>query len=338
VDALNTTRSGSPNVQLWRAIGLIAAGTIAATAIGRLEWAPSPIAVAMLLGLALSPFVRLGESSPVSSIGRIALRTGVVLLGFRITLDEIAGLGAVTLVMAVVVSVSVLTATVWLGRRTSVGRELATLLGVGSAICGASAVAAAGTTIDSSDEETAYAIATVTLIGTVATFALPAVGSLVGLGDRDLGIWIGMMVHDVGQVVAASTTVGDAALTAAVPVKLVRVLLLVPVLTVLARSSLAPRRPVGDEHPRGLHRLRGLMPGFLALFILASIISSTGVIPEPLAELAADAEKILFTAALFAIGVSVHAPTLRRIGPRPAFVSAAIWAVACATTLVILRA
>jgi uncharacterized membrane protein YadS len=62
------------------------------------------------------------------------------------------------------------------------------------------------------------------------------------------------------------------------------------------------------------------------------------VIPEPLAELAADVEKVLFTAALFAIGVSVHAPTLRRIGPRPAFMSAVIWAVACATTLVILRA
>jgi uncharacterized integral membrane protein (TIGR00698 family) len=325
-------------VQIWRALALIGAGTIAATAIGELDRAPSPIAVAMLLGLLASPFVHLDESSPVPVIGKFALRTGVVLLGFRITLDEIADLGAVTLVMAVVVSVSVLAATVWIGRRTSVGRTLATLLGVGSAICGASAVAAAGTTIESSDEDTAYAIATVTLIGTVATFALPALGSWAGLGDRDLGIWIGMMVHDVGQVVAASTTVGDVALTAAVPVKLVRVLLLVPVLTVLARSSLAPRRAPEEAVPGRLQRVRGLVPGFLALFILASIISSTGVIPDGLADLAADVEKILFTAALFAIGVSVHAPTLRRIGMRPALTSAAIWSVAALTTLVILRA
>jgi uncharacterized integral membrane protein (TIGR00698 family) len=271
-------------------------------------------------------------------IGKFALRTGVVLLGFRITLDEIADLGAVTMVMAVVVSVSVLAATVWIGRHTSIGRTLATLLGVGSAICGASAVAAAGTTIESSDEDTAYAIATVTLIGTVATFALPAIGSWAGLGDRDLGIWIGMMVHDVGQVVAASTTVGDVALTAAVPVKLVRVLLLVPVLTVLARSSLAPRREPGAEVPGRVQRIRGLVPGFLALFIVASIISSTGVIPDELADLAADVEKILFTAALFAIGVSVHAPTLRRIGLRPALTSTVIWSVAALATLAILRA
>jgi uncharacterized membrane protein YadS len=81
-----------------------------------------------------------------------------------------------------------------------------------------------------------------------------------------------------------------------------------------------------------------LVPGFLALFILASIISSTGVIPDGLADLAADVEKILFTAALFAIGVSVHAPTLRRIGMRPALTSAAIWSVAALTTLAILRA
>jgi uncharacterized integral membrane protein (TIGR00698 family) len=325
-------------VQIWRAVALIAAGTIAATAIGELDRAPSPIAVAMLLGLIASPFVHLGESSPVPVIGKFALRTGVVLLGFRITLDEIADLGAVTLVMAVVVSVSVLAATVWIGRRTQIGRTLATLLGVGSAICGASAVAAAGTTIESSDEDTAYAIATVTLIGTVATFALPALGSWAGLGDRDLGIWIGMMVHDVGQVVAASTTVGDVALTAAVPVKLVRVLLLVPVLTVLARSSLAPQREPDADVPGRIHRLRGLVPGFLALFIVASIISSTGVIPDGLVEVASDVEKILFTAALFAIGVSVHAPTLRRIGLRPALTSTAIWSVAALTTLVILRA
>ena len=152
---------------------LIVAGTLAATAIGELDRAPSPIAVAMLLGLLASPFVHLGDSSPVPVIGKFALRTGVVLLGFRITLDEIADLGPVTLLMAVAVSVSVLAATVWIGRRTAIGRTLATLLGVGSAICGASAVAAAGTTIESSDEDTAYAIATVTLIGTVATFALP---------------------------------------------------------------------------------------------------------------------------------------------------------------------
>jgi uncharacterized integral membrane protein (TIGR00698 family) len=323
---------------MLRAVALIAAGTIAATAIGELDRAPSPIAVAMLLGLLASPFVHLGESSPVPVIGKFALRTGVVLLGFRITLDEIADLGAVTMVMAVVVSVSVLAATVWIGRRTSIGRTLATLLGVGSAICGASAVAAAGTTIESSDEDTAYAIATVTLIGTVATFALPAIGSWAGLGDRDLGIWIGMMVHDVGQVVAASTTVGDVALTAAVPVKLVRVLLLVPVLTVLARSSLAPRREPGAEVPGRVQRIRGLVPGFLALFIVASIISSTGVIPDELADLAADVEKILFTAALFAIGVSVHAPTLRRIGLRPALTSTVIWSVAALATLAILRA
>lgn len=325
-------------MRIWRAVALIAAGTIAATAIGELDRAPSPIAVAMLLGLLASPFVHLGESSPVPVIGKFALRTGVVLLGFRITLDEIADLGAVTLVMAVVVSLSVLAATVWIGRRTAIGRTLATLLGVGSAICGASAVAAAGTTIESSDEDTAYAIATVTLIGTVATFALPALGSWAGLGDRDLGIWIGMMVHDVGQVVAASTTVGDVALTAAVPVKLVRVLLLVPVLTVLARSSLAPRREPDAEVPGRIHRLRGLVPGFLALFIVASIISSTGVIPDGLVEVASDVEKVLFTAALFAIGVSVHAPTLRRIGLRPALTSAAIWSVAALATLVILRA
>jgi uncharacterized integral membrane protein (TIGR00698 family) len=325
-------------VRIWRALALIIAGTIAATAIGELDRAPSPIAVAMLLGLLASPFVHLDEASPVPVIGKFALRTGVVLLGFRITLDEIADLGAATLVMAVVVSVAVLAATVWIGRRTSIGRTLATLLGVGSAICGASAVAAAGTTIESSDEDTAYAIATVTLIGTIATFALPALGSWAGLGDRDLGIWIGMMVHDVGQVVAASTTVGDVALTAAVPVKLVRVLLLVPVLTVLARSSLAPRRAPDAEIPGRIHRLRGLVPGFLALFIVASIISSTGVLPDGFVEVASDVEKILFTAALFAIGVSVHAPTLRRIGMRPALTSAAIWSVAALTTLVILRA
>jgi uncharacterized integral membrane protein (TIGR00698 family) len=320
------------------AVGLVAVGTAAATAIGQLDFAPSPIAVALVLGLAASPWAPLGEGSQVSTIGKLALRTGVVLLGFRITVDDLTDLGAATIVLAVGVSLVVLAATVWIGRRLDLGRRLSTLLGIGSAICGASAVAAAGTTMEASEEETAYAIATVTLIGTVATFALPALGSWVGLDDRELGIWIGMMVHDVGQVVAASTAVGDAALTAAVPVKLVRVLLLVPVLVVLAGSSL--RATPDDRAPQSAsaRRLYRLIPAFVALFILASVISSTGVIPDGLADLAADVEKILFTAALFAIGISVHAPTLRRIGLRPALTSAAIWSIAALTTLGILRA
>lgn len=321
----------------WQAAALIAAGTLAATIIGDLDGAPSPIAVSLLLGLIASPFVRLGEGSPVPTIGRLALRTGVVLLGFRITLDDIAELGIVALALTVLVSLAVLFSTVWIGRRLSLGPKLATLLGIGTAICGASAVAAAGTTIESKQEDTAYAIATVTLIGTVATFALPAIGPWIGLGDRDLGIWIGMMVHDVGQVVAASTTVGDVALTSAIPVKLVRVLLLVPVLALLARTSLAPRRNHADR-PTGAARVRGLVPGFVALFIVASLISSTGVIPDGVADVASDVERVLFTAALFAIGVSVHLPALRRIGPRPAVISTAVWVLACATTAAILRA
>lgn len=322
----------------WRALGLIAAGTVAATLIGEIDQAPSPIAVALLLGLAASPFVRLGDASPVPKLGRFALRTGVVLLGFRITVDDIADLGAVTLGLAVVVSVTVLMATVWISRRLSIGRRLGTLLGVGSAICGASAVAAAGTTIDADDEETAYAIATVTLIGTFATFALPVAGSWIGLDDHDLGVWIGMMVHDVGQVVAAATTVSDTALKAAVPVKLVRVLLLVPVLAILAGSSLA--RTTNSEPtatPSAIGRLRGLVPVFVALFIVASMVSSTGIVPDGLADAAADVERVLFTSALFAIGVSVHVPTLRRIGLRPAAVSAVVWCVACAATATVLR-
>jgi uncharacterized integral membrane protein (TIGR00698 family) len=319
------------------AIGLVAVGTVAALAIGRLDLAPSPIAVALLLGLAASPWVRLGKSSEVSKIGKFALRTGVVLLGFRITVDDLADLGVATIVLAIVVSMVVLFATVWIGRRRSFGQNLSTLLGVGSAICGASAVAAAGTTIEANEEETAYAIATVTLIGTVATFALPLTGSWIGLGDRDLGIWIGMMVHDVGQVVAASTAVGDVALTAAVPVKLVRVLLLVPVLVVLASRSFTAGTGTA-EAPVSVRRLYRLIPAFVALFVAASIVSSTGVIPERITEFTADLERILFTAALFAIGVSVHLPTLRRIGPRPALTSAFVWCLACAATALVLRA
>jgi uncharacterized membrane protein YadS len=87
-----------------------------------------------------------------------------------------------------------------------------------------------------------------------------------------------------------------------------------------------------------VQRVIGLVPGFVALFLLASIIASTGVIPDRLVEISSDVERVLFTAALFAIGVAVHLPTLRRIGPRPALISTVVWCAACATTAVVLRA
>lgn len=147
-------------------------------------------------------------------------------------------------------------------------------MATGYSICGASAIAAVEPFADASEEEVAYSIALVTLCGTLAIFTLPGLGSLLGLTATEFGAWVGASVHDVGQAVAAASTHGEVSLKLATLVKLTRVALLAPL---LAGVAIAARRRQGDAALEGAKR-PPLLPLFILLFLVASAITSTGVL------------------------------------------------------------
>jgi uncharacterized integral membrane protein (TIGR00698 family) len=235
---------------------------------------------------------------------RTLMRTGIVLLGARLSLAQLAGLGWRALLLTVLLVLAAFAGTWLLGRAFRLPGEQPLLLAAGFSICGASAIAAVTAARGSRYRDAAAPVALVTLCGTLAIAVLPALGQLLHLQVGSFGFWVGASVHDVGQVVATAQTAGPAALAIAVVVKLVRVAMLAPM---VAAVTLHGRRTAGAGASRP-----PVVPLFLAGFLAMVLLRSTGWLPPGLLAAISAVQDILLAAALFALGASVRLRELVR--------------------------
>lgn len=309
---------------LWHVLpglALAAIGSLAAVLLSRLASGLSAISVAVVLGIIVANTAQLPRvmGPGLSIAAKQILRIGVVLLGFRLALQDVVALGPGAFFLIVSVSTGTLTGVMWLGRSLGLSRGLSMLAGVGFAICGASAIAAAQGTVKAKEEEVTAALGLVLLFGTISIGLLPLMAGLLDLPSAVAGAWIGASVHDVGQAVAAAEIVGEGALEVAVLVKIGRVLLLGPVMIILAvlmRKEQASKS--SSENVR-------LLPWFVLAFILAVLMRSIDVIPESGLAAIASAEGACFGVALFALGTDVRLSRLRALGWRPVVLGAISW-------------
>src|SRR5699024_4215079 len=250
------------------------------------------------------------------------LRLGIVLLGLQIPLGVVLGLGP-WVIVSIIAAVGL---TFWItmvtGRWLKISRSQRLLMASGFSICGAAAVAATDSVTDSDEDEVATALGMVVVYGTTMILLMPALSGIFGLSAEQAGVWIGLSTHEVAQVIAAGGIIGGGALSIAVTVKLARVLMLAPVLAGIAWAE--RRRPQAIEHSGPLHggKRPPLVPLFVLGFIGCVVISSLGIIPDPVAETLQSVQMILLSTAMFALGLSVHLPSLIRIGGRPAALGA----------------
>ena len=297
-------------------LALVAAGAAAAFGLHGLVPEVAALVIAVVLGMVVA---NLGLHRAVLRPGtgfaaKRLLRVGVVLLGFQLAAGDIARLGGPGLgVVALVVTVTFF-GTQWLGRRLGVSPALSLLTATGFAICGASAIAAMRGAVDAEEEEVAFAIALVTLCGTLSIALLPVLQGPLGLSDEEFGSWSGAAVHDVAQVVATASTAGAAALAAAVVVKLTRVVLLAPL---VAGVSFRQRRRTAVPRP--------ILPLFVLGFLATMGVRSSGVLGGGALGALEDAKTVVFAAALFGLGTGVQLTRLRRLGGRPLLLGLVSW-------------
>jgi uncharacterized integral membrane protein (TIGR00698 family) len=274
-------------------------------AVGVLTWAVGLGVAAANLGL-LSP----GAARSLARVTKRLLRVGIVLLGFSVSFGAVAALGLPLLGVVAGSLVATLVFTGWLGTRLGLSRSRALLLGTGTAICGASAVAAMEDTAGGDEEDVTVAIAMVTLFGSLALVVLPLLQGPLGLDDHQYGIWAGASVHEVGQVVAAAGPAGAAALATAVVVKLTRVLMLAPVVAAVgaARRFRAPASSAVRRPP--------VVPLFVLGFVACAAVRTSVPIPTDALAWITHAQVAALGAALFGMGASVRIGSLaRRSGP-----------------------
>lgn len=247
------------------------------------------------------------------------LRAGVVLLGLRISLSDLASIGTRGLVVVVTTVVATFFGAQWLGRRLGVDPDLALLVGTGYAICGISAVTAMNGVIRADEEEVAYAVGLVTLAGSLSIVVLPLLGTALGLEPPEFGTWVGGAVHDVAQTIATASTSTEAATEAAIVTKLSRVALLAPLILAVIISR--RRRDLSDVPVTRPPLLPWFVVGFLALVALRS----TGWLAQEVIDTARGLEGWLFVAALFGVGAGVDIGRLRRLGGRPLQLGLLTW-------------
>jgi uncharacterized integral membrane protein (TIGR00698 family) len=281
----------------------------------------SPMVVAFVVGIAVSA---LSGSLPVMAPGnkfaaKTMLRFAVGLLGLQLTLHDLADLGADTLLVVLAVFIATVLFTKWLGRVLGVEERLTELIAAGTAVCGASAIIATNAVTKARDQDVGYAVAAVSLMGTVWMIVYPLLYELLQLDLVDYSLWVGSSVHEVAQVVAAAFQVDPSAGQIAIPVKLERVALLAPL--VLTLGWLRFRR--GGEEAATSFRWQQIFPlfmvGFLALVALNSIVA----IPSHWRAVVAQVTTFLLTMSLGAIGLETSVRDLRHQGIRPMLLTAA---------------
>lgn len=318
----DSSQSGSSSrlsalTRLWPGLLIAAIITGAASLIAHHTRVAGPLAWALLIGVAVAPLVRRigADIEPGTGFAsRTLLKVGVALLGLGISVGQAIALGPSGLVIAAAVIGGTLTLTILVGTRLGAGRDLTVLIGVGTAVCGASAIAATSAATGIRRSQVGYALATVTVIGTFAMLALPLLGPVIGLSDTGTAVWIGASIQEVAQVTAAGAAVSVGALKTATLVKLIRVVLLAAVL--VAIRILYRRSPSPGARPEEGSRV-SLLPPFILVFLLLMLIRSAAPLPEGLLGAAATASVLLQTGALAAIGLQVNLSELRDEGLRP---------------------
>ncbi len=312
----------SPLRRLAPGLGLCTAIAAVASTLAAQPWAAahsvSALTLALLLGMAVghtSWHARTGAATgPGIELARQRLlRLGIVLFGLRLSVQEVALVGPAGFAIDAAVIVSTLLIAWFVGTRwLGLSRESALLIGAGSAICGAAAVLAAEPVLRARAEQVAVAVATVVVFGTAAIFLYPvlaqldAPGGWIPGGTRGFGIYIGSTVHEVAQVVAAASAIDPGAVQTAVIAKMLRVMMLAPVLLALAWLL-----------QRGRAGARVRVPWFAFGFIAVVLINSTGGLPGPARAWVDRLDTFMLCAAMAGLGVATHVRTVRAAGARP---------------------
>ncbi|GLZ49613.1 hypothetical protein Acsp06_57980 [Actinomycetospora sp. NBRC 106375] len=319
-------------------LALVVAGI--ATPLGHLVPVVGAPVFGIVLGIVAGAFLRPGARlrPGLDVAARPVLQASIVVLGATLSLGQVASVGLDSLpVMLGTLAVALAGAWV-LSRLLDVRGATGLLIGVGTGICGASAIAATTAVVRPREHEVAYAIGTIFTFNVLAVLAFPPLGHALGMDGQAFGLWAGTAVNDTSSVVAAAYSFGDGAGPAAVVVKLVRTLMIIPIVVVLAvwiaRRDAGPGTP--DDQGPGFWRSlpwRRIVPLFLVGFVVASALDTVGVVPPSWHAGLAAAGTFLITTALAGIGLGLRPADMRRAGVRPLVLGACLWVLVAASSL-----
>ncbi|WP_423821874.1 putative sulfate exporter family transporter [Salinisphaera sp. SPP-AMP-43] len=328
--------SGHPERTWGRRIGVILPGLLLCSVLAGVSYAIAswpalnqviPLS-ALTVGILLGVAIRLAVPLPAKVEPGIRwtlhwlLRTGIVLLGFRLGLQDMLSVGVGGMALVAVGVTSTIALAIGLGRLLGLPDTLSVLVGCGTGICGASAVVAVDGVVRGREQDVACSIAMVTVYGTFAMFAYPAIAHVLDLSEPVYAAWAGGSIHEVAQAVAAGFAFDGQAGVDASLYKLSRVALLAPVCAVLALWW-RRRGHAQDSAQPG----KAPFPMFVLLFVVVVGLNSIISLPQAVHSGLVDFDAALLAAAMVAMGLHTRLIAVLRLGWRPLFLGAvvALW-------------
>ena len=310
----------------WKGVLFCLIIAIPATLLGKqIEVVGGPV-FAILFGMVLALVFPKNRREPLAAgvtyTSKKILQYAVILLGFGMNLSQILSKGAQSLPIIVATISTSLVAAFVLCRVMNVPSKIATLVGVGSSICGGSAIAATAPVIDADDREIAQAISVIFLFNVIAALVFPTLGGMLGMTDHGFGLFAGTAVNDTSSVTAAASAWdgihGSNTLEIATIVKLTRTLAIIPTVLIFALIGMHVKKKeaAGDQSAVRVN-MKSVFPWFILGFLALCGVNSLGFIPASVASVLKDISKFLMVTALAAIGLNTSFSDMRRAGLKP---------------------
>lgn len=279
----------------------------------------SPMIVGIILGMLYANSLRnnLPETwvPGIQFCSKRILRIGIILYGFRLTFQNVVEVGIPAICIDAIIVAVTICGGVMIGRLMKMDRGIALLTSVGSGICGAAAILGTESAIKVKPYKTAVAVSTVVIFGTIAMFLYPILyrNGILDLTPQEMGIFTGSTVHEVAHVVGAGNAMGKEVSDPAIIVKMIRVMMLVPVLLIISYSVMRAAVKSGDASGRG----KISMPWFAILFLVVIGFNSLNLLPAGLVDFINTFDTFLLTMAMTALGAETSIDKFRKAGAKP---------------------
>ncbi len=284
------------------------------------------------IGMLIGNIVQLSNTH-ITGIGftsKKILQWAIILLGFEMHIDQVVKTGCQTLMIMLITLLTTLLMAFVIGKLLKVPDNSATLIGVGTAICGGSAIAAVAPVIRAKEDEVAQSISTIFLFNVIAVFLFPALGHAMGLSQTTFGIWAGTAINDTSSVVAAASSYGTEALQVATVVKLTRALMILPVTLLLAFYVTSKQTASGEK----LH-ITKIFPTFIIGFLIASLLCTLIPGQEAIFNVLSQSGKFMISMAMAAIGLKTNIMSLIKNGKRPILLGLICWVSVAGVSLIV---
>lgn len=289
----------------------------------------SPMIVGIILGMIYANSLR--NNLPDTWVPGIAfcskriLRIGIILYGFRLTFQDVTAVGLSAIIIdALVVTLTILLG-LFIGKLLRMDRSIALLTSCGSAICGAAAVLGCEGAIHAKPYKTAVAVSTVVIFGTLSMFIYPILyrAGIFSLPVNEMGIFTGGTVHEVAHVVGAGNAMGQEIAGIAIIVKMIRVMMLVPVLLVIAFFVARSVRQRAEGGRSGKSKIT--IPWFAVMFLVVIGLNSLSLLPEAVVSSINTLDTFLLTMAMTALGAETSIDKFKKAGAKPFILAALIY-------------